>query len=321
MPATKKGSGSKHTDRKVRKQGDYIVCKYVGTYEEYPANYFTYNDELMKILRLKKLGVHCQRAHERIEFRIRDNKGGEQIAIAASHLAYGCYHGMIREKTLISDLKAWKEHCKTNGLVIDHLDDNPNNNTTLNLSVMTRAQNGTKQNIVAKIKEPNACMLAYVGGEYRVRLYRRTNLGYAMQEYFASPERRAAMYALSTADSPPHRGWIEERYICRNADELLACLHREAVKNHPYTWPLKVRKGHINVWRKTFSNEYWGDDIKYALECQSAIASMDWSDAKLVMALHRGKQNKYLKYLKGRVKGLALKALPFGIYKRMEENA
>lgn len=62
------------------------------------------------------------------------------------------------------------------------------------------------------------------------------------------------------------------------------------------------------------SGEYWGDDIKYALECQNKIACMDWTNAKSVMVLHRGKHNEYLKYLKGRVKGLARKALPFGIY-------
>lgn len=320
MPTMKKGSSSKHTDREVRKQGDYIVCKYVGTYEQYPANHFTYNDELMKILRLNKLGVHRQRTYERIEFRIRENRGGEQIVIAASHLAYGCYHGMIHEKTLVSDIKAWKEHCRANGLVIDHLDDNPNNNTILNLSVMTGAQNNRKQDIVSKIKEPHACMLAYVNGEYRIRLYRCANMGYVLQECFASPERRAALCAASTADSPPHRGWFEERYICRNADELLACLYREAVKSKPYTVPLKVRKGRTKVWRKTFSNEYWGSDIKYALGRQNEIASMDWSDAKSVMVLHRGKQNKYLEYLKGRVTGLARKALPFGIYHIQEVN-
>ena len=211
------GSSSKHAGRTVRKKGDLIICEYVGALDGLGIDYFTYTKELYKILRLKKVCTDFNRRANRAVFRIWDKEEKKQLGIYASHLARGCYDGRIKAKTLVKDIKAWKAFCdapsKGQTLVVDHLDDNPHNNTIYNLSVMTSAENNIKKDVISKIKEPAACIVAHVNGEYRVRLFLHTNISYFMQEYDASPERRAAILAKTVPGGRPNLGWFEEHYI------------------------------------------------------------------------------------------------------------
>ena len=314
------GSSSKHAGRIVRKKGDLITCEYVGALDGLGMDYFTYTKELHKILRLKKVGTDFNRMANRAIFSVWDKKEKQQLRIYASHLARGCYDGCIKAKTLVKDIKAWeafrKESSKRQTLVVDHLDDNPHNNTIYNLSFMTSAENNIKKDIISKIKEPSACMLAYVNGEYRVRLFLHENARYFLQEYYASPERRAAMLALSTPETWAYLGRFEERYTCHNVNELLACLRREVTKYRKHTAPLRKKHRGSYIWLKTPSNAYWASNIEKAIKYQGKIANMDWTDAKPVLALRKGDRNKkYFKILKDSVEGLPLKPFQSGKYR------
>lgn len=322
----KKEFKSKHNNRTVYRETykgtEYIRCKYSDCSVDLGTDYFTYNAELYKILRSTKVGVDSDRRCKRARFRIWNSKDGKQRMIYASHLAYGCYHGFIKYATLASDIEKFRAYMRDNNLVVDHIDDNYHNNTEHNLSVMLSEDNNRKKDIISKIKEPSACIVSYVDDTYRVRLFLRTNIKHFLQEYDTSPERRAAILAKTVEGGHPNLGWFEEHYICYNFNELLACLRREVLKHREHTLPLKEGKRGSKLWINTPSNEYWGDDIKYALELQSELAAADWSDAKPVLALHRADRDaKYFEYLKGRVKGLKSAKLPAGKYTVKEASA
>ncbi len=313
---------AKHNDREIYRETykgvTYIRCKYIGKFRKLGVDYFSYNEELYKILRSVHVGMVSSYTNSLIpsrgRFRFYDHKEKKQATIYASHLAYGCYCGLIKYETLAEDARKFTDYIKENNVVIDHLDDNYHNNTEYNLSLMPSADNNRKKDIVSKIKEPAACIVAHVNGEYRVRLFLHTNISYFMQEYDASPERRAAILAKTVPGGRPNLGWFEEHYICRSTNELLACLRREVRKYRKHTIPLMERRRGVELWAKTPFDECWSDDIHYALEEQSKLASADWSDAKPVLALRRADRDpKYFEYLKGRVKGLKL--FPPGKYR------
>lgn len=125
-----------------------------------------------------------------------------------------------------------------NELVVDHLNDNQHINTEYNLSVMAKTDNNRKRDIISKIQYTSACIVAYVQGKYRVRLFLRTDIKYFLQEYGTSPERRAAIMSKTVPGGRPNYGQFEERYTCCNSNELLACLRREALRTRRHTIPL-----------------------------------------------------------------------------------
>lgn len=325
MPKLKKKEfKSTHSSRTVRCETvggvKYIRCKYTGFSKELGADYFSYNAELYKILRSTKVGFIGDMRCKRAEFRTWSDEDKKQIKIYASHLAYGCYHGFIKYETLARDIKEFRAYIGSNNLVVDHLDDNSHINTEYNLSLMSSDDNHRKSDIISKIKEPAACVVSYVGGAYRVRLFLRTNTEYFLREYDASPERRAALLSKAVEGGHPNWGWFEEHYICYSANELLACLRRDVIRDREHTLPLREkRKGSI-LWVSSPSGEYWGSDIKYSLELQSELAAADWSDAKPVLALRRAdRDRKHFEYIKDRVSGLKLVQLPAGKYTMKED--
>lgn len=323
---TNKEFKSKHTGRIVRCETvggvKYIRCKYVGALKELGTDYFTYNEELYKILRSAKTGTDSDLRCKRARFAVWNDEDKKQIRIYASHLAYGCYHGLIKHETLAGDIEKFRAYMRDNNLVVDHLNDNPHINTEYNLSAMLSDDNNCKKDVISKIKEPAACIVAYVNGAYRVRLFLCTEITHFMQEYDADPERRAAILAKTVEGGHPNWGWFEEHYICRSVKELLACLRREVLRDRQHTVPLRKAQRGVRLWVSSPSGEYWGGDIKYALEQQSELAAADWSDAEPVLALRRAdRDKKYFEYLKGRVSGLNLVQLPAGKYNMKEACA
>jgi len=131
-----------------------------------------------------------------------------------------------------------RHYLSENELVVDHLNDNQHINTEYNLSVMAKTDNNRKRDIISKIQYTSACIVAYVQGKYRVRLFLRTDIKYFLQEYGTSPERRAAIMSKTVPGGRPNYGQFEERYTCCNSNELLACLRREALRTRRHTIPL-----------------------------------------------------------------------------------
>ncbi len=103
---------------------------------------------------------------------------------------------------------------------------------------MAKTDNNRKRDIISKIQYTSACIVAYVQGKYRVRLFLRTDIKYFLQEYGTSPERRAAIMSKTVPGGRPNYGQFEERYTCCNSNELLACLRREALRTRRHTIPL-----------------------------------------------------------------------------------
>lgn len=245
---------SKHDNFEIRKMTHkgctYIQCKYISNFSELGTDYFSYNEELFKILRSVHVGLTSGYANSpgsaRGRFRFYDSSAKKQVTIYASHLAYGCYHGLIKYNSLAADAARFKHYLSENELVVDHLNDNQHINTEYNLSVMVKTDNNRKRDIISKIQYPSACIVAYVQGKYRVRLFLRTDIKYFLQEYDASPERRAAIMSKTVPGGRPNYGQFEERYTCCNSNELLACLRREALFGyhiwHIYSSYLLARK-------------------------------------------------------------------------------
>lgn len=191
---------------------------------------FTYNEELYQILKNTSLipfRNKSKNGNNRLEF----NYGSKKIKIYAYDLAYGCYHGYIKAETFLKDMKAFIEYKRGEDLTVDHLIDNRYNNTVYNLSLMTKKENASKNNIIGRVTSPNRLVCAYVGGEYRIELLTKGN-GKAI------PIIHDKLVALGWK---PDYTQIEMtiRFLCNNTLELVDTIKHITTLNCEYTVPIR----------------------------------------------------------------------------------
>ena len=126
--------------------------------------YFSLDDELIRIFNTYKL-TPAKREDDRLIFTYRDlDNGCKQYHAFAHDLAYGVYSGEVKCDSFYKDMRSYFK--KKGTLTVDHADGNVHNNTSHNLSLMTRKNNMRKGNITRKVKLPDKIIIAYDGKGY-----------------------------------------------------------------------------------------------------------------------------------------------------------
>lgn len=244
-------------------RGDYTVIALKNGLSE---NYFSYNPEFIKIfdewhmslfMKDGRLMSDCWKKHTEDLFRI-----------YVYDLAYACYVGLVKSDTFPSDIQKFLEWKEAKVFEIDHADDNKNNNTVLNLSLMPVGLNRAKSRIVAKFIPPyylNTAFIRYdgkrVGGEYRIQI-----LFDVKQDILNKFLQNADIKVEST------NNMATMNFICKDAESYVACLKR--LMDYKYSWcnPDITPREHNRI---TDGVEYWGGDVRCSLAAQKILSEMD----------------------------------------------
>ena len=97
-------------------------------------DYADYDDTLYKILTMNQLRPF--RHNGRLKFNVCADCIDHTFYIY--DLAMACYRGMVKEDTFLEDLQRYYDYKSSNGLSIDHADNNIHNNTRLNITLMDK---------------------------------------------------------------------------------------------------------------------------------------------------------------------------------------
>ena len=206
------------------------------------TSYLTGHDLLFNILEQRNVSPFLDDG--RIRFQLQD--GGRHDTYRIHDIAYCCYHGIITSiDTWESELQAFLDWKKSNNLHIDHLDNNPHNNTIYNLSLMERSLNDRKESIVARFKYPVLLNTAYVDDKYRVQC------------------------KWYTVHSNVGDGCATLNLICKDAKDLVDCLKSLATVTPEWHEALKTK----TKWKfkEGFS---LADNIQYSVALQKKLANI-----------------------------------------------
>lgn len=224
------------------------------------CDYLTYNEELIKILKLRKLKPFRSKA-KRLMLGVRENS--DEIRFYLHDLAYACYIGLVKYETFLQDIKEYRNHKEKNNLTIDHADGNIQNNTVYNLSLMTRGENSQKNDITTRFQTPFSILtVAYVRGMYRICLTQKCPLSKIPP-------------AIKEAGIIPHSELISTmQFACATAAEYISCLKHLSKYTLECTEPLRNGKG----WIKYSAKSYSFVNIESALRNQELLATLPLGD-------------------------------------------
>lgn len=190
-------------------------------------------------------------------------------------MAYACYSGKAHADTLLEDMKSFRDWKDTLALTIDHADNNKHNNTELNLSLMVRSLNSSKEEVVARFVSPFCLNSAYCNGEYRVQL-----------GYDIAPEDKGHGNVLASVNARllehPCRNRVTSnehldgtfRFICANEEDYVACL-RWLYDIH-VSWCDPEHTPREN--RANKDAVYWASEFKNSVFAQTFLSLADRSN-------------------------------------------
>ncbi len=240
---------------------DYIV--YILN-KDCKADYLTYNETLLEILKLDKLKPYRYK-NGRLAFKV--NCGGKDINFLLSALAYACYSNKIKTETFIDDIQAFSRYRNALSLDIDHADDNKSNNTILNLSLMSSTLNRIKGVFVSKVKAPNGINAVYYRGKYRI-------------EVISQIEPETMKEILNRCSDIPEFNFNVNPYgsttfICDTPDEFVECL--KYIGDAKFEWVEPIKES--GKWVKS-DGVCWCEDINFSLLAQKTLSLMPESRFK-----------------------------------------
>lgn len=221
-------------------------------------DYTDYDDTLYKILTMNQLRPF--RHNGRLKFNVCAD--GLDHTFYLYDLAMACYRGIVKEDTFLEDLQRYYDYKSSNGLSIDHADNNIHNNTRLNISLMDKGLNGGKSTLAARFKPPYYLNSAYCDGEYRVQLEFEVEQPYLQEQLI----RAGVSFAARS------RGLAVMRFICKDADSYVACL--KMLVDTTYGWCNSEQTPRQHS-RENKELPYWAGSIANSLHAQKTLAVMD----------------------------------------------
>ncbi len=239
--------------RQILVADDYIV--YILN-KDCKADYLTYNETLLEILKLDKLKPY-RKKNGRLAFKV--NCGGRDINFFLSVLAYGCYSNKIKAETFIEDIQAFSKYKKALSLDIDHADDNKANNTILNLSLMSSTLNRVKGVLVSKVKAPNGINAIYYRGKYRVETkaeIKAETMREILKRYPNIPKFDTGVSSYSSTT-----------FICETPEEFINCLKYITDAKCEWVEPIK----NFGKWIKN-DGVCWCENINLSLLIQKTLS-------------------------------------------------
>lgn len=210
MPKTKTTTSTESNTRHIEVSDMKIVYTLKN---DNVSDYMTYNQTLYDILSLDRLKPFRDEGR----LRLRVYCGGKDEDIYLYDLAIACYLGRVNVDTFVDDIRRFKAWKRKRGYTVDHADGNLQNNTALNLSLMSGAQNRVKSDLASRVEKPSLLVSCYDGNEYRIRA-----------EFKVSD--RSALAGLINAQRPvvvdAPDAWAVVNFVCSTPEDYVACLRR-----------------------------------------------------------------------------------------------
>lgn len=226
-------------------------------------HYFSYNDTLFKILRRSDVMPdidtrnNSSPSSHRLTLRVQTSSG-EYQKVYSYWLAYACYHGYVNDtNNFVNDLLRFKAQSLSDGLVIDHLNDDFLNNTKGNLSLMSSALNGNKKNdIISRVRYPAAFVAAFdADGNYRIyaRLVANKNATDFIKNEIKSV---TGIHDIVTTTF---------QLICHDAESFVNCLNELLKSDIGFTEPVSASR------KERRHTAGWTDNTLNAIRLQSKL--------------------------------------------------
>lgn len=250
-----KGNSTKSKTRTIEIVGEEIV--YILACDGI-KDYATYDETLYKVLIQNRLRPFRDRG--RLKFNVRS--GGVDVPLYLYDLVYACKLGYIDPENFLEGMERYYDYKSANSLSVDHADNNTHNNTKLNLSLMGKIPNLQKSTIVAGFKPPYYLNVIHCDGEYRVQAVFEVGQVYSQQLLIASGTSLAARSG----------GIAEMKLICRDAEDLVACLKMLYESTYEWTMMYSTPKEHR---RENKDVAYWAKDINLSILAQKELAAMN----------------------------------------------
>lgn len=221
-------------------------------------DYADYDDTLYKILTMNQLRPFQHNG--RLKFNVCADRVDHTFYLY--DLAMACYQGIVTPETFLEDLRRYYDYKSSNGLSIDHADNNIHNNTRLNISLMDKGLNGGKSTLAARFKPPYYLNSAYCDGEYRVQLEFEVEQPYLQAELI-----RAGVNIAARSN-----GFAVMRFLCKDAESYVSCLR--TMLNSTFGWcnPEQTPRQHSNENKEA---PYWAGDPTNSFRAQKMLAVMD----------------------------------------------
>lgn len=227
-------------------------------------DYMTYDETLYKILCMDRLKPF----HDEGRLRIKVRNNGIDQNFYLYDLAIACYEGKICIDTFLQDMQEFLSYKNRYGLTVDHIDGHTNNNTKLNLSLMSNILNLTKSGLIARVQAPALLVCCYADGVYRVHYeHRRIKSKILLGDL---------NFILNKNNLPMLTGLpeltISQNYICKDAEGFVSCLQDIVNNSISYigliiTPPLRVKGKWIAAKKKSYL-----DDVSVAITAQEQLS-------------------------------------------------
>ena len=221
-------------------------------------DYVTYDETLYRVLIQNRL--HPFRDRGRLKFNVWN--GDIHIPMYLYDLVCACELGYVNPENVLEGMERYYDYKSSNSLSVDHADNNIHNNTRLNLSLMDIVLNMQKGTIVAGFKPPYYLNVIHCDGEYRVQLVTK-----AEQIY-----NQLLLIAAGTSLAARGGGLAEMKLICKDAEDLVACLKMLYESTYEWTMMDSTPREHR---RENKDVEYWAKDIFLSVMAQKQLAAMD----------------------------------------------
>lgn len=134
------------------------------------ADYLTYNEMLYSVLQQDRIKPFRDEGRLRLQV-LQDGVNKDMYLY---DLAVACYMGFVQSpESFVYDVSRFRRYKRAKGLTIDHADGHLQNNTCLNLSLMSSQDNRTKASLASRIEVPALLISCYDDGQYRIHFEQR----------------------------------------------------------------------------------------------------------------------------------------------------
>ncbi|MFI3325328.1 MAG: hypothetical protein R3Y35_04045 [Clostridia bacterium] len=238
-------------------------------------HYFTYNDVLYKILQDNSL--HPFSKDNRLVFnRV---EGQEQYKIYAHDLAKACYMDKVKVSSYMEDMSIFKKYKKDNKLTIDHIDNYINNNTELNLLLMSSELNTSKGNIITRFEKPYDMTCCNKSEKVIIEFTRPVINSIEVVNWIVGVINISLPYNISVPDfvESKEKPLCTIGYICNTAKDFVSCLQDLSKQticfdDTPTTQPLKVG----DIWNVK-GNKLNLDNAILSIQKQENLSNRDFN--------------------------------------------
>lgn len=251
-------------------QGEYIYLMLKNGAGPY---YFTYNEDFLKVLNEWKISSFRNDKRGRLRCYCWKGRYRNKIRFYLYDLACACYMGRVKSDSLVRDMRDYRDFKASNRLTIDHADDNPHNNTVLNLSLMPRSLNSSKNTIVSCFKPPYYLNSVFCDGEYRVQIVTETDSQFlsTLADMIGDTLTTRGINGSFTFDTTSNTK-ASMQFVCEDAESYVACL--QSFLNTRYEWCNAIQTPREHSKENSLM-KYWADNINCSLQAQKMLSLME----------------------------------------------